>query len=177
VGHSRVTATVRHVAAPVLLLAAALFAVGPADAAGGGAIAIVGYGTTSPGLTTTPTYQDSVTFTMTWTGTFVAGDAVDTASLWCTFSGSGVIAETTLQSQGTTSGTCSGIGLSGNQVTASCTLNHTKFTVMIFIGACTLTVGVRSAPVTLGGSTSWVPGQVNPITSFTFQGGAALAGA
>jgi hypothetical protein len=44
------------------------------------------------------------------------------------------------------------------------------------LNPCTLTVGGRTGNVQLNGVMAWEPGQVNPITSFTFQGAAALAG-
>jgi hypothetical protein len=113
---------------------------GPAGAAAGSA-AVVGHGTISPGLTTTPTAQ-----TISFTGTLVAAGTANSGTYACRFTGSSTIKETTQKGKGVARGTCS-----GSKGTATSTVSYTRTT---------------SAVVLAGTSTGALAGKLNGACVF-----------
>ena len=166
----------------VMALVAALGMVGSNSAYGAAAAAgvIVGGGTISPGLTTTATFQTSVTFTGTAVGAAAVGASADGGIYGVSFSGSSDIAETTLQGQGSGSGTISGPGTlkpASDNITAS--LQYIRVgpvVVIIANGSTSITANsATQAGGTAIGAFVFVPGQVPPaaVTSYTLAGVAA----
>lgn len=152
----------------------------PAEAQGVGAVAVVGDGTISPGLTPNPTAGtvQNVTFTGTAAGAFVNGvpDA-DVGSMSCAFSGTsgGLFAqESSLVGTGTVSGGCSGTGVAGSTVTVSCTFDYFRLGPAVTItGSCTATVDGVTFTATAGGAFVFVPTTVSPTTSYVLVGATA----
>jgi hypothetical protein len=123
--------------------------------------AAVGTGTLSPGLTTTPTVQTSVSLTTTFVVGANAGDrGVFTEQ--CTFNGASSGEETISQGQGNGTLTCAGGELQGGSA------SYTRTGGLVTL-AGTVTVNGRTEPI-LAGPFAFVPTSVNPVTSFALAG-------
>jgi hypothetical protein len=153
-----------------------------------------GAGSISPGLTTTPTVQSSVTFD----GTVVGGFAINSPNdvhlsagvLNCKFTGSSTIAETQAQGQGSgmlmcTSSTAIHITIPGSPTPQAATVTVTcdafayvrvGAIVVILRQSCTVTVssaaGSTSATTFITGVFLFEPDQAPPgaVTSYKLQG-------
>jgi hypothetical protein len=131
-----------------------------ANSTGGGAV--VGHGTISPGLTTTPTYQ-----TISFTGTLAAaGNPASKAGTYtCNFTGSSSIAETLQKGKGTAKGSCS-----GSKGTATATVRYGRNG-----GVVTLNGSSTGALVgTITGVCNFVPTTAPKVKAYQLQCGLAI---
>lgn len=175
----------RMVTAVAIMGAVAILSPGTAHAAtGGAAVAVVGSGTITPGLSATPTDQ-SVEFTGTAAGAAFAVGATptvavaDAGAVSCAFSGTSSGPETSAAGTGTVTGTCTGAGLVlGTPVSADCTLDYYRAgPVVVVAGNCTVTGGGATVSTsTTAGVFLFVPGPSLPTTTYTLAGVAAGAG-
>lgn len=160
----------------------------PASAAGGGGTAVLGNGTISPGLTTTPTNQ-SGSFNGTATGALVSSKpAAFAGSLNCGFTFASIVAETVAHGAGGASGVCSGSSaVDGTPASVVCSLTYARAGAIVVIvsaagvpGACNFSVGgVGGSTGVLAGSFVFVPTSPPgaPATAYTLAGVAAGAAA
>jgi hypothetical protein len=177
--------------AVALVAAIAFLAQSSAFAAPGGAgLVFAGTGTISPGLTTTPTFT-SVTLSGTAAGFGIALPGAAAGTYNCSFSGGSTIAETTVQAQGSLSGTCGGAGILGTSGW-DCEIVYVRVgSIWEWVWVCNTTVtgplptrttdsvtGSGTASVTGGGVAVWTPDQaIGAVTSYKLVGVVGLAGA
>ena len=147
------------------------------------ALAVVGGGTISPGLTATPNFQGG-TFSGTVAGAVIATPGAATGLGSCNFTFSSTIAETSAQGQGVASGTCSG-GTIGT-ASVSCSLTYSRAGALVVIQAsCNVSAsgptGSGTGAAAAVGVFVFVPtsgnGVTAPITGYSLVGVAAGAGA
>lgn len=139
------------VGATVLILGGA----SPALAATASAT-VVGSGTISPGLTTTPTDQ---TFAFSGT-TVVAGTSGVSGVYTCSVSGSSTVAETVVSGAGTGTGTCTKSG-----ATIDVAVSYLREAGSVTLSGSTS--GAISGSV--AGECSFEPTDANPVTAFELQ--------
>ena len=173
---STITGTIRrHKLAIAAAAAAPLFvlAAGPASAASAETAHIVGHGTISPGLTTTPTFQTSVTFASD--AVVASGQVANSAGASCNFSGASTIAETAQQGQGSGTVSCSGgspdaINLSGN-------VNYVRTGGTVTLsGSISGSAGGKSESCTItAGVFNFQPTSAPTTTSYRLEGNTALS--
>ena len=170
--------------AMALVAAVSMVGAGQANGAAAAAAVIVGGGTISPGLTTTATFQTSVTFTGTAVGAIAVVPQADAGIYGVSFSGSSDIAETTEQGQGSGTGTVSGPGIvAPGTDSVSCVLVYVRVgpvVVIVAVSSCgTVANGASQGGGTAIGAFVFVPGQVPPaaVTSYTLAGAAAAVAA
>jgi hypothetical protein len=173
---STVVSTIRrHKVALAAAAAAPLFvlAAGPASAASSETAHIVGHGTIGPGLTTTPTFQSSVTFQSD--AVVFAGQVANGAGASCTFNGASTIAETLQQGQGAGGIACNGgspdnISLAGNVI-----YTRTGGTVTI-TGSGSGSVNGRPESCTItAGVFHFQPTTAPTVTAYRLEGNVALS--
>ncbi len=174
-------------------IAAALAVLAPGAAhadTGGAVVAVVGSGTIDPGLTATAASQE-VEFSGTAAGAAFADSPVaDAGAVNCEFSGrSGAVTlpdgstvgddtETSAEGTGTVTGECTGTGVGGNNVRATCTLDYVRAGPLVAIeGSCTVNGGGATIDTsTTGGVFVFVPVPGLPTTNYFLAGLASGAG-
>jgi hypothetical protein len=173
---STVISTVRrHKLALAAAAAAPLFvlAAGPASAASTETVHVVGHGNIGPGLSTTPTFQTSVTFAsdaVVYTGQVGHG-----AGASCNFSGASSIAETLQQGQGSGTVTCTGGSPDAISLSANVNYARTGGTVTLS-GGGSGTIGGKAETCTItAGVFHFQPTSAPTVTSYRLEGDTALS--
>lgn len=181
----------------LFVLAAAVSALLPGTAratildTGAGEAAIEGKGGTSPGLSTSPTPQTSITLSGTLAGVLETLYADQThataAALDCSFTGASNGNEDYALGAGSGTLTCSGpsndvedtganVSVGSAFVDLLCPLTYTRVGALVAAtGSCSVSVGSASADETLAAVLVIVPTTVNPTTAFLFAGGGVIA--
>jgi len=155
-------------AAPLFVLAA-----GPASAASTETIHVVGHGNIAPGLTSTPTFQNSVTFASD--AVVYSGQAGNGAGASCNFTGASTIAETLQQGQGNGTVNCSGGSPDAISLAANVNYVRTGGTVTLS-GGGSGTIGGKAETCTItAGVFHFQPTSAPTVTSYRLEGNAALS--